>query len=151
MPVVFRNVNASWSDPISTWPYEAVVTTLERGFVADWQPVFRDIAAHPWGKIARWVENYVATVESTGLNVLFAAVVTTARDAAEVAERDVVATRVKDAIENSGLTAKDFAAEIGTSGSRLSTYARGQVVPSATMMVRIEGMSSSTTRRNPRS
>jgi transcriptional regulator with XRE-family HTH domain len=34
--------------------------------------------------------------------------------------------------------AAEFAKNIGTSASRLSTYASGQVVPSATMLVRIE-------------
>lgn len=145
MAVIFRNVEAVWTDPVSTWPYEAVVTTLERGFVSDWQPVFREIGARPWGKISRWVEGYLDGVEATGLNVLFRAVITRARDRAEAAEREVVAARVKDAIVSSGLTAKDFAAEIGTSASRLSTYASAQVVPSAALLVRMESLVSQRT------
>jgi DNA-binding transcriptional regulator YiaG len=137
--VTFRNVDAQWSDPVSTWPYEALVTTLERGIVWDWQPVFREVEARPWGKVARWVLNYLETQEPRGLNILFAEVVRLARHEAELRERDAVAARVRAAIERSGLSAKDFAAEIGTSASRLSTYATGHVVPSATMLVRIEG------------
>jgi transcriptional regulator with XRE-family HTH domain len=45
---------------------------------------------------------------------------------------------VRHAIESSGLTAADFAASIGTSASRLSTYANGKVIPSAAMLLRIE-------------
>ncbi|MGF1647054.1 MAG: helix-turn-helix domain-containing protein [Kineosporiaceae bacterium] len=37
----------------------------------------------------------------------------------------------------SGLTSTEFASRIGTSRSRLSTYASGRVVPSAALMVRI--------------
>jgi DNA-binding transcriptional regulator YiaG len=138
MPVVFRNVDARWEDPVTTWPYEALVTTLERGLVSDWQPVLREIAAHPWGKTARRVEKYLSYSEPEGLNIFFAAALQRARDNADRAERDEVAIRVRAAIARSGLTAAEFAKNIGTSASRLSTYASGQVVPSATMLVRIE-------------
>lgn len=61
-----------------------------------------------------------------------------ARAAAERAERDEVATRVRRAIARSGLDRTRFAEAIGTSVSRLSTYATGSVCPSAAMLVRIE-------------
>lgn len=53
-----------------------------------------------------------------------------ARSAAERAERDEVATRVRRAIAKSNLDRKRFAEAIGTSESRLSTYATGSVCPS---------------------
>jgi ribosome-binding protein aMBF1 (putative translation factor) len=61
-----------------------------------------------------------------------------ARAAAERAEREQVAARVREAIARSGLDRKEFAAAIGTSVSRLSTYATGRVCPSAAMLLRIE-------------
>jgi DNA-binding transcriptional regulator YiaG len=138
MPITFPNVDARWEDPVTTWPYEALVRTLERGLVADWQPVVHEMKANPWGKTARRVEKYLSYSKPEGLNVFFAAAVQRARDNAEKAERDEVAIRVRAAIARSGLTAAEFAKNIGTSASRLSTYASGQVVPSATMLVRIE-------------
>ena len=39
----FRNVDASPSDDVTTWPYEAIVTAIERGLVPDWQPLFAEI------------------------------------------------------------------------------------------------------------
>jgi DNA-binding transcriptional regulator YiaG len=147
MPVVFRNVDARWEEPVTTWPYEALVTTLERGLVSDWQPVLREIASHPWGKTARRVEKYLSYSEPVGLNIFFAAALQRARDNAERAERDEVASQVRDAIARSGLTAAEFAKNIGTSASRLSTYASGQVVPSATLLLRIESQASPSTTR----
>ncbi len=138
MPVVFRNVDARWEDPVVTWPYEALVTTLERGLVSDWQPVLHEMKANPWGKTARRVEKYLSYQERAGLNLFFAAALQRARDAAETRERDEVALRVREAIARSGLTAAEFAKNIGTSASRLSTYASGHVVPSASMLARIE-------------
>ena len=139
MPIFFHNVDANWEDPVTTWPYEALVKTLERGLVSDWQPVLHEMKANPWGKTARRVEKYLSYQEPEGLNVFFAAALQRARDNAEKAERDAVAGKVRDAIERSGLTAAEFARNIGTSASRLSTYATGKVVPSATMLLRIEG------------
>lgn len=49
-----------------------------------------------------------------------------------------VAQRIRSAIGRSNLTAADFAAAIGTSASRLSTYATGAVTPSAALLQRIE-------------
>ncbi|MFF5034571.1 helix-turn-helix domain-containing protein [Nocardia salmonicida] len=44
---------------------------------------------------------------------------------------------MRQAVADSGLTSAEFAVAIGTSGSRLSTYMTGKVVPSSTLMVRI--------------
>lgn len=49
-----------------------------------------------------------------------------------------MAQRVRDAVTASGMSAAAFAAEVGTSASRLSTYATGRVTPSAAMLLRIE-------------
>ena len=57
---------------------------------------------------------------------------------AQEQERADVARRVREAIDRSGLTASDFALQVGTSASRLSTYASGRVMPSASMLLRID-------------
>jgi transcriptional regulator with XRE-family HTH domain len=60
-----------------------------------------------------------------------------ARRDAELAERAAVAAEVKRLIDNSGLTRREFASRIGTSASRLSTYATGKVTPSAALLLRM--------------
>jgi len=136
--VQFRNLEVVWSDPIDLWPYEAVVTTIERGLVRDWQPILRDMRLRPWGRVAGYVEHYTKNPDDASAGALFAAALAKARQDREEQEREEVASRVRRAIEASGVSATEFASRIGTSASRLSTYANGHVVPSAVMLVRIE-------------
>lgn len=60
-----------------------------------------------------------------------------ARDAVAASERQAVATEVDRLIGESGLSRTEFASRIGTSASRLSTYATGKVTPSAALLVRM--------------
>ncbi len=138
MPVTFRNVDASPADDVRTWPYEALVTVIDRGLVEDWRPIFLEVRRSPWGNVARRVERYLSYREPDGVSALFALAIDHARKAVEEADREEVAARVRDAVAASGLTKAEFARQIGTSGSRLSTYLTGQVTPSAAMLVRIE-------------
>jgi predicted XRE-type DNA-binding protein len=138
MTVRFRNVDASPHDDVRTWPYEALVSTVDRGLVADWQPVFAEIRRSPWGAVARRVERYLAYREPDGVGTLFSLAIEHARTEADRAARAEVAARVRTAVERSGLTRAQFAELVGTSPSRLSTYVNGQVTPSAAMLVRIE-------------
>lgn len=138
MTLQFRNVDASPTDPVSTWPYEALVTALERGLVGDWQPVIADLRVAPWGRTARRVEAYLGYAEPSPLTRLFTLLLERIRADAEADERAEVASRVRTAIADSGQTAAAFARAIGTSPSRLSTYATGTVMPSAAMLVRLE-------------
>lgn len=138
MPVVFRNVDASPTDDVRTWPYEALVTVIDRGLVGDWKPIFVELRRAPWGKVARRVEEYLSYRERDGVSTLFRLAVEHARSDAEDSERAEVAARVRDAVVGSALTNGEFARLVGTSASRLSTYLSGKVTPSAAMLVRIE-------------
>lgn len=138
MPVAFRNVDATPTDDVRSWPYEALVTVIDRGLVEDWQPIFVEVRRSPWGKVARRVEKYLSYRESDGVSALFALAIERARKTVEKADRDEVAARVRDAVATSGLINADFARQVGTSASRLSTYLTGQVTPSAAMLIRIE-------------
>lgn len=138
MSVAFRNVAGSSRDDVRSWPFEALVAVLERGLVPDWRPILAEIRARPWGPFTRRVERAAATLAEPGVEALMTRAIRTARVRAEESERDEVARRVRAAIVRSGLTASAFAAEIGTSASRLSTYAHGRVTPSAAMLLRIE-------------
>jgi len=138
MALQFKNVNASPDDPVRTWPYEALVTALEIGLVPDWQPIFAELKRDPWGPASRKIERYLDYAPTTGVASLFRLAIDRARANTEAAERSEVAARVRSAIATSGLTAAKFAEAVGTSASRLSTYATGAVTPSAHMLLRIE-------------
>jgi hypothetical protein len=138
MTVAFRNVDASPDDDVTTWPYEALVTVVERGLVTDWQPVFAELRRRPWGPVSRKIEQVATTTDDRAASTLFTLAVQHARSQSEDDERAEVARRVRAAIAASGLSAAAFAAQVGTSASRMSTYATGQVTPSAAMLIRIE-------------
>ncbi len=138
MALAFRNVDASPRDPVETWPYEGLVTVIERGLVPDWQPIFAELRRRPWGVVARRIEQYLSYAPRESVAVLFRLAIDRARHDQEESERAEVSARVREAIRASGLTAAAFAEEVGTSASRMSTYASGKVVPSATMLTRIE-------------
>ena len=134
----FRNVEAGPTEQVTTWPFEALVTAIDRGLGPDWQPIFAEIRRAPWGQVARSIERYLEVSDRDGSTVLFQLAIDRAREVAEAAEKGEVAERVRDAIARSGLTSAQFANEVGTSASRLSTYATGSVTPSASMLIRIE-------------
>jgi len=138
MPVRFRNVDASPTDDVHTWPYEALVSVIDRGLVSDWQPIFAELRRAPWGNVARRVEHYLSYRSPDGASALFALAIERARAASEQADRAEVAARIRNAVTGSGLTSVAFARLVGTSASRLSTYLSGKVVPSSAMLVRIE-------------
>ncbi|MCB1027851.1 MAG: helix-turn-helix transcriptional regulator [Microthrixaceae bacterium] len=134
----FRNVDADPGDDVATWPFEAIVAVIDRGLIRDWQPVFAEIRRAPWGKVARSIERYLDESDHDRSTVLFQLAIERARLATEAAEKAEVAERVRAAVARSGLTSAGFASEVGTSASRLSTYATGSVTPSASMLIRIE-------------
>ena len=79
MTVSFRNIDASPSDPVATWPFEGLVIVLERGLVADWQPLITEVRHHPWGVTARRVESYVGYAAPSPVTRLFSLVLERAR------------------------------------------------------------------------
>jgi DNA-binding transcriptional regulator YiaG len=137
MALAFRNLTITPSAPVSEWPTEAVQIALERGDLADWHRIVAEIGASPWGKTARQVEEVLSHSRPYGIAEAMETALSRARDRAEASERAAVAAEIRDVIKRSGLSRAEFAARIGTSASRLSTYAAGKVTPSATLMLRI--------------
>ena len=138
MSLSFRNVEANSSDPVETWPYEALVTAIERGTIHDWAKITAAVRRDPWGDVSRALEDYLAYAEHSGVTELLRRAVRRARAEAEISDREEVAAHVRQLIRDSGLTAATFASRAGTSASRLSTYASGKVITSAAMMLRLE-------------
>lgn len=140
MSVGFRNVEGSPEAPVEQWPYEALAATIERGTLRDWLPIIRAIQDSPWGTVARRVESYLGYAAPYGVGPLLGRAITRARAGAQAREREVVAEEVRSLIRRSGLSSERFAQAIGTSRSRLSTYASGKVVPAATLLVRMRAV-----------
>lgn len=133
----FRNVDADPADPVESWPFEALVTAIERGSIRDWARITRAIDDDPWGPPARDVELYLSYEHPPGVGPLLERAITRSRAQAEHRERQAVAAEVAALVEQSGLTTAELASRLGTSRSRLSTYRSGRVVPSAAMLVRL--------------
>lgn len=137
MPLAFRNLTITPDAPVSEWPTEAVQAALERGDLGDWQRIVAELKREPWGRTARQVEEVLSYSRPYGIAEAMEAVLARTRDRAEADERAQVAAEIRHAIERSGLSRAEFAAAIGTSASRLSTYVTAKVTPSAALMVRI--------------
>ena len=137
MALAFRNLTITPDAPVSEWPTEAVQIALERGDLGDWQRVVAEIRTDPWGKTARQVEEVFSHSRPYGITDAMETALARARARAEATERAAVAADVRGAVQRSGLSRAEFASQIGTSASRLSTYASGKVTPSAALMLRI--------------
>ena len=137
MPLAFRNLTITPDAPVSQWPTEAVQAALERGDLADWHRIVAALRADPWGRTARQMEEVLSHSRPYGVTEAMQTALSRARQQAEANERAAVAAEIREAVEQSGLSQADFASRIGTSASRLSTYASGKVTPSATLMLRI--------------
>jgi DNA-binding transcriptional regulator YiaG len=137
--LTFRNVDASPANPVSDWPTEAIQTALERGGLSDWRRLATAVNNAPWGPVTRQIEEVLGYSRPYGIAEAMERVIARARAKAERSERDQVAQEVNRLIDESGLTRTEFASRIGTSASRLSTYATGRVTPSAALLLRMLG------------
>lgn len=137
MTARFRNVDVPAGALPSAWPYEAIVAMIERGLIQDWAVLSRDIRRDPWGDVARQVTDYLADQEPTGVGPLLARVIQRSREETAESEKAEVAREIDELVRASGMTSAAFAARIGTSPSRLSTYRRGTVTPSAAVLLRM--------------
>ena len=140
MTLAFRNVSASPDDPVEQWPQEAIQAALERGSLSHWRRLARAIRDDPWGPVARRVEEVLTYSRPYGVAKAMERIVARAREAAEASERQAVAVEVVRLIDESGLSRAEFASRIGTSASRLSTYATGKVTPSAALVIRMRSV-----------
>jgi DNA-binding transcriptional regulator YiaG len=134
----FRHVDVTPEAPVESWPTEGVLAALERGLLGDWRRIVAAVRADPWGPVARRLEDALAASRPYGTAVLLERALARARADAEATERTEVGRRVRGFVEASGLSRAAFAEAIGTSPSRLSTYANGKVAPSSTLLLRME-------------
>lgn len=138
MALAFRNVDADPSDPVESWPIEAIQAALERGGMQHWRRLTSAIRREPWGPLARDVEHVLGYSRPYGVAGLMERAIADARASAEKSERHEVADRCRAALARSRLSIAEFAERNGTSRSRMSTYLSGTVTPSAALLVRFE-------------
>ena len=133
----FRNITASVDDPVETWPFEGILAALERGTLPDWRRLAAAVREDPFGPVAQQILAALRLSRPYGTTELFESIIEGARGALAAAEREQVATQVRELVSQSGLAREEFASRVGTSRSRLSTYISGTVIPSAALMVRM--------------
>ncbi|MCZ2403115.1 helix-turn-helix transcriptional regulator [Paenarthrobacter sp. Z7-10] len=136
MVLKFRNLDIDPTDPIDTWGVEGILAAIDRGDLRDWRRIGSRLRAQPRGKVAGDLQEVLSLVETPAMVNLFTDLLARAKSRQQQRERETVVGLLRSALQSSGLTRADFAARLGTSGSRLSTYLTGKVMPSATLLVR---------------
>jgi len=136
----FRNLNVDPSEPATSWGVEGLLAAIDRGSLPDWRKIANTVRADPWGPFVKDLVQALDLAEDRGVAATLRRAVDQARAQVEQSAREEVRRRLAALVEGSGLTAAEFAAQLGTSASRFSTYLSGKVVPSAALMVRAEGV-----------
>lgn len=135
----FRNVSATPDDPVNQWGFEGLLTAIERGSMNTWDRIAAEVHRHPYGAVARLLEEEVIdAVSQEGERELFRHVLLRARNRRDHEVREEVVNRLQALLVRSGLTQREFAAQLGTSASRFSTYLKGKVTPGADLLVKAE-------------
>jgi DNA-binding transcriptional regulator YiaG len=138
MTLQFRNLDFDSSQPIDSWPAEAIETIVDRGSLSDWRALADAIRANPWGPAARTTERIVSWNEHYGVDALLDRVIHHAREDAAMRGRRDYAARIRDWRRQSGMTLEQLARAAGTSASRLSDYEKAKVAPTTDVLGRIE-------------
>ncbi len=134
----FRNLTVTPADPVAEWGVEGLLTAVDRGSLPEWRRIADAVKAEPWGPVATQLLEALELAEDRGVTATLQRAVARAREEVEQSAREEVRRRLSVLVAESGLTAAEFAARLGTSPSRLSTYLSGKVVPSAALVVRAE-------------
>ncbi len=138
MSVSFRNVDVDPTASPDQWPFEAVLTALERGSLSDWHKLASAIRRWPWGPCAQAVQTIVSWGEHWGVDAVFADLIADARHDADQEAARAFGRRCHEVRTRLGLTMREFAPMLGTSASRLSTYESGAVAPSIAVAARLD-------------
>ena len=135
-----RNVDVSPDLPLDEWPMEALLTLVERGSLSDWRRIAVSIDDLPWGSIARNIDVITSWGEHPGVDDILRERLDSARTRAVLAGRRRYADRIRMLRHTTGLSMREFAAEVGTSASRLSDYEHAKVSPTTDVLARIEAV-----------
>lgn len=124
---------------------------VDRGSIVEWREKLGAIAASPWGPYADQLLEVGRASDRPSTLAAIAGAIEQCQEWCRDRERDQVAREIRHLVAVSGSSQREFAARIGTSPSRLSTYVRGTVTPSAAMLLRIQRASRMLQRQSGRS
>ncbi len=113
---------------------------LEDGLL-EWRAQIARYAEDPWSPYARHLNDLAARAGLPGLDVTIGAFMEEMRGYTEARDRDLIGREIRRLVAESGQSQREFAARLGTSPSRLSSYCTGQVTPSAALLLRIRRLS----------
>lgn len=136
--VEFRNVEVEDDREPEAWPFEAILTAVERGSLADWSRLAAAVRLRPFGWCAQALDTIVSWGENPGLDALFESVIDECRADFDRRTCERFGELVRRARESHGLSLRELAPRIGTSASRLSSYERGTVAPSIALIGRLD-------------
>lgn len=86
MALKFRNIDVAPDLPVREWPFEAVLTALERGGLSEWRRLAEEVRRDPWGPTSRKVQQALDVAAPYGVTELMTAIIADAR--ANVDARD---------------------------------------------------------------
>lgn len=128
------------SAPIRTT--EQLRELIEHGNARRWRTAVLPLIESPWGPYGVHVVQLAKAGGLERITEILQACRSVYQERQERRERDAIAREIRRLVAISGLTQREFAAQVGTSPSRLSTYVNGRVVPSASMLLRIRRVAS---------
>jgi DNA-binding transcriptional regulator YiaG len=110
---------------------------VEHGNARRWRAALLPLIESPWGPYGEHIVQLTKEAGLTKVTALLEECRKVYQQRQEQRERDAIAREIRRLVAISGLTQREFASQIGTSPSRLSTYVNGRVIPSAAMLLRI--------------
>jgi DNA-binding transcriptional regulator YiaG len=142
MTTRFRNVDFDRSEPLDSWPAEAIETIIDRGALSDWRRLADAIRRNPWGTAARTAETVVGWGEHYGIDALISKVIRHARAELTQRGRTIYAEQIRAWRAQTQMTLRQFARVAGTSASRLSDYEHAKVAPTTDVLGRLSYVAS---------
>lgn len=134
----FRNITSTPDDPVEQWGVEGILAAIDRGSLPHLRRIAGAVRADPWGPIAADLDQALRLADDVGVASTLRRALAHARHDVNARAREEVRGRLARLVQDSGLSAGQFARRLGTSASRMSTYLTGAVVPSAALLVRAE-------------
>jgi DNA-binding transcriptional regulator YiaG len=116
---------------------EQLMDLIHHGNARRWRAALLPLIESPWGPYGEHIVRLAKDAGHDAIAELLQDCRKVFRTRQEQRERDAIAREIRRLVAISGLTQRQFAAQIGTSPSRLSTYVNGRVIPSAAMLLRI--------------
>ncbi len=131
--VQFRNINVSAKSPVDEWGIEGLLTAIERGGVREWSRILRAADAAPDSEFRAELDEALALAEGGGTEVIRLGI-----SRMDASWEDRVQREARTAFRMADTTISDFAEQVGTSRSRMSTYLSGKTMPGAVLLLKMQ-------------